>query len=142
MKTKKYISTIFTSLLMMMLSFPAMAQTKSDSTQMKDCCMMKDGKMCYVKNGKTMPMDKDMTMKNGAKCMANGECIMKDGKKMKMKNGECMDMDGKMNKCDTMHGNNKSDMKATTYTCPMHPEVTSDKAGDCPQCGMKLIKKK
>ncbi len=25
------------------------------------------------------------------------------------------------------------------YTCPMHPEVKSDKAGDkCPKCGMAL----
>jgi CopA family copper-resistance protein len=27
-----------------------------------------------------------------------------------------------------------------TYTCPMHPEVHSDKPGNCPKCGMKLIK--
>jgi len=27
------------------------------------------------------------------------------------------------------------------YTCPMHPEVISDKPGDCPKCGMKLIEK-
>ena len=27
------------------------------------------------------------------------------------------------------------------YICPMHPEVKSDKPGDCPKCGMKLIKK-
>jgi len=27
----------------------------------------------------------------------------------------------------------------TIYVCPMHPEVTSDRAGHCPKCGMKLI---
>ncbi|RYY45454.1 MAG: copper oxidase [Chitinophagaceae bacterium] len=27
------------------------------------------------------------------------------------------------------------------YTCPMHPEVQSDKPGKCPKCGMTLIKK-
>jgi FtsP/CotA-like multicopper oxidase with cupredoxin domain len=25
------------------------------------------------------------------------------------------------------------------YACPMHPQVTSDQAGRCPQCGMKLL---
>jgi hypothetical protein len=27
------------------------------------------------------------------------------------------------------------------YTCPMHPEVTSDQPGNCPKCGMKLVEK-
>ena len=102
MKTKKTIATLFASMLIIVLSFMATnvsAQSKGDS-KMKDCCMMKDGKMMCCKDGKTMPMDKDMTMKNGTKCMTNGECVTKDGKKMIMKEGECMDMDGKMEKCE------------------------------------------
>jgi hypothetical protein len=32
--------------------------------------------------------------------------------------------------------------KAVVYTCPMHPEVQSDKPGTCPKCGMNLEEKK
>lgn len=28
------------------------------------------------------------------------------------------------------------------YTCPMHPEIHSPKPGNCPKCGMKLVKEK
>src|SRR5260221_14108701 len=31
---------------------------------------------------------------------------------------------------------------STKYTCPMHPEVISDKPGKCPKCGMDLVKVK
>jgi len=139
MKTKKTIATLFAAMLIMVLSFTttnASAQTKTKSTTAKECCMMKDGKMMHHKDGVCMPMEKDMTMKNGTVCMVNGECVMKDGKKMTMKEGECMDMNGKMDKCK------KHDPKATVYTCSMHPEVTSDKPGKCPKCGMELVKKK
>jgi hypothetical protein len=27
------------------------------------------------------------------------------------------------------------------YTCTMHPEIISAKPGDCPKCGMTLVKK-
>ena len=32
--------------------------------------------------------------------------------------------------------------EAKTYTCPMHPEILSDKPGKCPKCGMALVLKK
>jgi len=31
---------------------------------------------------------------------------------------------------------------AALYSCPMHPEVTSNKPGTCPKCGMALVRKK
>jgi len=47
-------------------------------------------------------------------------------------------------------GNNSPKEKQSTtkevakvqYTCPMHPEVISDKPGNCPKCGMALVEKK
>lgn len=36
----------------------------------------------------------------------------------------------------------KLNSQKVTYSCPMHPEVTSDKPGDCPKCGMALEKVK
>ncbi len=122
------------ALILLCVSFNASAQTKKKSTTMKDCCMMKDGKMMVMKNGKTMPMKNDMVMKNGTKCMKNGECIMKDGKKMMMKDGDCMEMSGKM--CT-----DKMKKMSAMYACPMHPEVTSAKPGKCSKCGMALEKK-
>jgi Cu(I)/Ag(I) efflux system membrane fusion protein len=40
---------------------------------------------------------------------------------------------------DTM--NMKTDVAGVQYTCPMHPEVVTDKPGSCPKCGMDLVKK-
>jgi hypothetical protein len=48
------------------------------------------------------------------------------------------DMDGMdMSKKET-----KKKAQTTTYTCVMHPEIHADKPGNCPKCGMKLIKEK
>jgi hypothetical protein len=30
--------------------------------------------------------------------------------------------------------------KVEQYTCPMHPQVRTEKSGKCPECGMKLVK--
>lgn len=37
------------------------------------------------------------------------------------------------------HGN--ADLKKEVYTCPMHPQIIRDKPGQCPICGMDLVKK-
>jgi hypothetical protein len=144
MKIKKTMATVFASMLMLVLCFTAsnsFAQTKSKPAMMKDCCMMKDGKMMVMKNGKTMPMEKNMTMKNGTKCMTTGECTMKDGKKMMMKEGDCMEMSGKMCSDKMKKEMMKKDKMVMNYACPMHPEVTSDKPGKCSKCGMDMVKK-
>ncbi|MHA4806914.1 DUF6799 domain-containing protein [Flavitalea flava] len=68
------------------------------SHKMKDCVMMKDGKMMEMKAGKTMVMDHDMTMTNGTMVMKDGTCKMKNGKTMMLKEGDCMYMNGKTKK--------------------------------------------
>lgn len=36
---------------------------------------------------------------------------------------------------------NTAAQSESAYTCPMHPEVISDKPGKCPKCGMELVEK-
>ncbi len=43
---------------------------------------------------------------------------------------------------DMLQKEKPKQMQPTTYTCPMHPEIHSTKPGNCPKCGMKLVKEK
>ena len=50
--------------------------------------------------------------------------------------------------CESKTSSEKTEEKMETkmeagvqYTCPMHPEVITDKPGSCPKCGMDLVKK-
>ena len=45
---------------------------------------------------------------------------------------------GSCSKCGNAPEKNPPVASAGQYTCPMHPEVISDKPGSCPICGMAL----
>jgi hypothetical protein len=87
----------------------AIAQTettpRSDSSMnkegmQKDCVMMKDGKMMVKVNGEKMPMERDVTLTNGAVVMTDGTVKKPDGTTTKLKEGDKLDMDGNMMKYD------------------------------------------
>jgi CopA family copper-resistance protein len=92
-------------------------------------------------NGDMKPMGMNMTLQ---------EMDMNSVMYPEMENGNSQDMDGMDGMKDmkgmkgmdhtAMHDNPKAAEKET-YVCPMHPEVTSDKPGKCPKCGMTLEKK-
>ena len=78
-----------------------MAASKSPMHQMTSknmdgSVMMKEGKMICTMNGKTIPMEKTMTMSNGTQVMADGMVKMKNGKTVMLKNGQCVMMNGKV----------------------------------------------
>ncbi|MHA3772405.1 DUF6799 domain-containing protein [Verrucomicrobiota bacterium sgz303538] len=72
------------------------AQAKEHEGAAKEHIMMEGGKMMVMKEGKTMPMQKEMTLTDGTKVMPDGTVMMKDGTKKMMKNGESISMEGKM----------------------------------------------
>ena len=48
--------------------------------------------------------------------------------------------DSLITKADKISSDEKN--QQATYTCEMHPEIHATKPGNCPKCGMKLIKEK
>ncbi len=42
----------------------------------------------------------------------------------------------------TTDKNRTEQVVKNTYSCPMHPEITQNKPGSCPKCGMDLQKVK
>jgi hypothetical protein len=42
---------------------------------------------------------------------------------------------------DNQNTNQTAQPHPVQYTCPMDPDVVSDKPGKCPKCGMDLVEK-
>lgn len=68
---------------------------------MKEECMMTlmNGKMMQMK---MVPMEQNMTLKNGDMVMTDGTVMKKDGKQMTLKEGECVNMSGKVKESKMM----------------------------------------
>jgi hypothetical protein len=69
---------------------------------MKDCVMMKDGKMMVMKLGEKMELTESMTLDNGSTVTPDGTVKTKEGKSITLKNGDAIYMDGKMAKMHNM----------------------------------------
>lgn len=79
-------------------------------------------------------------------CPVSGETMLKSQAKASYEyEGKtyyfcCADCKEKFVKDPAKYIGKTVDMK-DVYTCPMHPDVQSDKPGKCPKCGMNLEKK-
>ena len=98
-----------------------------------------------AKNGSFVPYSKD-EMSWTISEPENGTCLVKDqeGKIVAEVHENYKHMGACAIHCLTNHMKhgeilNKSTSKA--YSCPMHPDVISDKEGKCSKCGMALVKK-
>ena len=65
-------------------------------TMMKDCVMMKDGKMRHIMNGKATMMEKDINFPNGTKAVIDGNIKVKDVSSMMLINGDGVMMKAEM----------------------------------------------
>lgn len=81
--------------------------------KMKDCMMMRNGKVVVMKGGQTMPLDQQMTLPNGTVVMPNGTVKMTDGTTRMLKNDECIYMDGTMGKMPMKKGKMKMGKDST-----------------------------
>jgi hypothetical protein len=117
---------------------------------------MNMGGACPMMKGEAAPADTTKTKAEGACPMSKGAADGKgtasaadktaddDGCNMdKAGSGGFSMMEHKTDKAAAPAAPAKGAPKATAalYTCPMHADVQSAKPGDCPKCGMALVKK-
>lgn len=93
------------------------------------------------KNGEFVPYSE--TVGWSVSAPENGVCLIKDkyGKVQAVVHETYKNIGACTIHCLTNHMRHGDVMEAAQYSCPMHPDMTSDKPGKCSKCGMELIKK-
>ncbi len=135
MPMKKKVATQQTQ--MVIYTCPMHPEVKMDKPGNCPKCGMK----LVKKTIKTIPpktvskkqADMNVQLNDTSKKMYKENMNMDDHKNMKMDSMKDMNMPKE---------ENKDQVQPTTYTCPMHPKIHSSKSGNCPICGMKLVKEK
>ncbi len=68
----------------------------------KEHLILKNGVMMVVRNGKTTPMEKEMSLEDGSKVMMDGTVVKKDGTTTKIGETDMILMEGKIMKLPKM----------------------------------------
>ena len=145
MKTKQLILRLFALTSFTIIGISVMGQNNSVSDTTKQDTVI------Y-----TCTMHPEIQSKQSGACPICGMELVKKAKRLEAKtkkhkmNMMSMMMGG-MNDMDNMEKtNSEGKIKYTNdskqndsllYTCSMHPEIQSNQKGNCPKCGMTLIKK-
>jgi CopA family copper-resistance protein len=90
----------------------------------------------------TCPMHPEIHAAKPGNCPKCGMKLIKEKPKPTAKQPEVKKQDAAEIKPDTTKPKAMDVQQPVRYTCPMHPEIHSTKPGNCPKCGMKLIKEK
>jgi len=95
----KTLVVLFCSALLLLVTELATAQTASDTldaSRLKDGYALYQGVMIQIQNGQIIPLNEDVTMKNGTKVSRTGMVALPGKKQQKLPEGYAVNMNGKI----------------------------------------------